>query len=225
MQSTVHSGHAPIVLLFVPIGQTRPAGNSDEESSPTMRADDGVAAPAPEWTRLIAAIAARQDRAAFDALFQYFAPRVKTYMMRSGVSEARAEDLAQETMLTVWRKAPLFDPESHGASGWIFAIARNLRIDAFRRERRGGVSEVGEVEAEFQVDDAPLPDASLETAESETRLRSALERLPADQVRVIELSFFEEKAQAEIAGILRIPLGTVKSRLRLALKQTPQCVG
>ena len=158
-------------------------------------------------------------------LFEYFAPRLKTYMQRSGASEASAEELAQETMLTVWRKAALFDPASAGASAWIFTIARNLRIDAFRRERRGGVIEVSDVEVEFQIDDSPQPDAAVAAAQSEKRVRSALAELSADQMRVIELSFFEEKAHAEIAEILEIPLGTVKSRLRLAMNRLRNLLG
>ncbi len=213
------------MLVIVPIKRSRRAGNSDEELSPAMHTDDCVAAPHPDWNRLIAAIAVRQDRDAFRKLFEYFAPRVKTYFQRSGASEAHAEELAQETMLTVWRKASLFDPNSSGASAWIFAIGRNLRIDAFRRERRGGAIQVSEIEAEFKVDEAPLPDMSLASAQSETRVRVALEQLPADQVRVVELSFFEEKAHAEIAGILGIPLGTVKSRLRLAINRLRIALG
>ena len=140
-------------------------------------------------------------------------------MQGSGVSEATAEELAQETMLVVWRKAALFDPASSGAAAWIFTIARNLRIDAYRRERRGGVIEASDVEIEFQIDDLPQPDLRLATNQSEERVRSVLSKLPADQLRVIELSFFEEKAHADIAQILGIPLGTVKSRLRLAMSR------
>lgn len=174
--------------------------------------------PRPDWGGLIAAVAMRQDRTAFAALFAYFAPRIKAFMQRSGASEAQAEELAQETMLAVWRKAPLFDPQTAGAAAWIFTIARNLRIDAHRRDRRhGGSGEVTDVDIEFQVDDAPPPDMRLATAQSEQSIRTALAQLSPDQVRVVQLSFFEEKAHAEIAQILGIPLGTVKSRLRLAL--------
>ncbi len=146
-------------------------------------------------------------------------------MQRSGATEASAEELAQEAMLTVWRKAALFDPASAGASAWIFAIARNLRIDAFRRERRGGATEVSEVEAEFQIDESPQQDAAFAAMQSETLVRSALAELSADQMRVIELSFFEEKAHADIARILDIPLGTVKSRLRLAMNRLRNLLG
>jgi RNA polymerase sigma-70 factor (ECF subfamily) len=175
--------------------------------------------PAPgHWARLIGQIAL-QDRAAFAELFSHFAPRIKTFMQRSGLSEAQAEEMAQEAMLTVWRKASLFDQDAASAATWIFTIARNLRIDAFRRERRGGVAAASDIEIEFQVDDAPLPDARLASSEIETRVRRAMTSLSGDQVRVIELSFFEEKAHAEIAKILEIPLGTVKSRLRLAMNR------
>ena len=172
-----------------------------------------------EWGRLIRSIATASGPSAFAALFEYFAPRIKSFLQRSGASEARAEELAQETMLAVWRKAALFDPESAGAAAWIFTIASNLRIDTHRRDRRGGVIETSDVEIEFQIDDAPLPDARLASAQSEERVRAALSNLSADQVRVIELSFFEEKAHADIARILEIPLGTVKSRLRLAMSR------
>ena len=178
-----------------------------------------------EWAALIAAIAARGDRAAFARLFEYFAPRIKTYMQRSGLTEAGAEELAQETMLTVWRKAALFDPASAGAGAWIFAIARNLRIDAFRRENRRGAVTLSEIEAEFDIDDAPLPDSQVAVAQSEARVRSALKLLGPDQLRVVELSFFEEKAHAEIAQLLEIPLGTVKSRLRLAMNRLRSLLG
>ena len=172
-----------------------------------------------QWGPLIRAIAADQDRSAFATLFEYFGPRIKAFMQRSGVSEAKAEELAQETMLLVWRKASLFDPATTGAAAWIFTIARNLRIDAHRRERRGGAIETSDVEIEFQIDDSPQPDARLATAQSEEQIRSALSNLSDDQMRVVELSFFEDKAHAEIAQILGIPLGTVKSRLRLAMSR------
>lgn len=95
-----------------------------------------------QWGRLIRAIADRQDRAAFAALFECFAPRIKAFMQRSGAGEASAEELAQETMLAVWRKAALFDPASAGAAAWIFTIARNLRIDAARWRNFGCRSRV-----------------------------------------------------------------------------------
>ena len=107
-----------------------------------------------QWGRLIRAIATASGPQPPLQLCSSILPRrIKAFMQRSGASEARAEELAQETMLAVWRKAALFDPASAGAAAWIFTIARNLRIDAHRRERRGGVIETSDVEIEFQIDD------------------------------------------------------------------------
>jgi RNA polymerase sigma-70 factor (ECF subfamily) len=170
-----------------------------------------------DWVRQIEAVALRRDRAAFASLFGYYAPRVKTFMRRSGASEGEAEILAQETMLKMWRKAELFDPATNGAEAWIFTIARNLRIDALRRERRGGLHDATEIDDEFLLDDAPLPDKALETRQNVVLIREALSELSTEQQRVVELSFYQEKAHAEIADTLGIPLGTVKSRLRLAM--------
>jgi len=174
---------------------------------------------AARWAGLIKAVAAERDPSAFAILFDYFAPRVKSFMRRSGVNEANADELAQEALLMVWRKAPLFDPSSVGASAWIFTIARNLRIDALRREKRGNSNEVNDIDLEFFIDEAPRPDARLLSAQMEARVRTAMAELSDEQLRVVELSFYEERAHAEIAEMLKIPLGTVKSRLRLAMNR------
>ena len=172
-----------------------------------------------DWAEKIQAIAAGRDREAFAEIFNHFAPRVKSFLRKAGASEAQAEDIAQEAMLSVWRKAALFDPTASGAATWIFTIARNLRIDAIRRERRGGAIRVDEVEAEYEADAAPLADARIASAQSDDRVRKALETLPGEQLTVIRMSFFEEHPHSEIARVLRIPLGTVKSRVRLAMKR------
>lgn len=170
------------------------------------------------WGRQIEAVATKRDRASFVALFEHFAPRVKTFIRRSGASEAMAEEIAQETMLTVWRKADLFATGSHGAAAWIYTIARNLRIDALRREQRGQASK-----SESQCDNdnscivALTPEAQFATAQAEENVRKAMAQLSDEQMRAVELFFFEEKTHSEIAEQLQIPLGTVKSRLRLAV--------
>jgi RNA polymerase sigma-70 factor (ECF subfamily) len=168
------------------------------------------------WGRQIEAIATRRDRASFNALFQHFAPRVKTFMLRSGASEAMAEEIAQETMLTVWRKADLFVSGSHGAAAWIFTIARNLRIDVVRREQRGSASDRVNDNDNTRVVEL-TPEAQFAAAQSEENVREAMAQLSDEQMHVIELFFFEEKTHSEIAEHLKIPLGTVKSRLRLAI--------
>ena len=186
---------------------------------------NGATSDAARWAALIEAVATRQDREAFATLFEHFAPRIKTFMRRSGASEQSADEFAQEALLAVWSKARLFDPKSAGASAWIFTIARNLRIDVLRREKRAGRDHTVEVDPEFHVDEGPQPDAGLAASQVESRVRNALALLSEDQLRVIELSFFDEKAHAEIAQTLRIPLGTVKSRLRLAMNRLRGLLG
>jgi RNA polymerase sigma-70 factor (ECF subfamily) len=162
----------------------------------------------------IAAIADRRDRAAFAALFGFYAPRIKGMLMRMGAGADAAEDLAQEALLTVWRKAAQFDPSRASAAAWVYTIARNLRIDRLRRDRRA------EAFALYESVDAPeadRPDGSFDIAECEERVRTALRELPEEQALVVNLSFFEGRAHGDIAKILKLPLGTVKSRLRLAM--------
>jgi len=163
---------------------------------------------------LIAAIALRRDRAAFAALFGAYAPRIKGFLMRTGSAAEFAEEIAQEAMLSVWRKADTFDAARAGVSTWIYAIARNLRIDRLRHERGASADTLYEP---LQSDEPGRPDDSLEWAERDDRLRLALRELPHEQMMVVRLSFFEDKAHGDIARILDIPLGTVKSRLRLAM--------
>ena len=175
----------------------------------------------------LVAVGRARDRAAFAALFVHFAPRVKTYLLRLGTTEARAEELAQETMLMVWRRAALFDPGRAAASTWVFAVARNLRADALRRERpqtapageAGGEPPPGAATgaAVAVPDPAPGAEETLASAQRQTRLRDALRALPEEQARVLELSYFGGRSHAEIGRELGVPLGTVKGRLRLAL--------
>ena len=169
----------------------------------------------PDVAALIGAIAGR-DRQAFATLFAYFAPRVKGMLMRSGFDAARAEEVAQETLLTVWRKAAMFDPAGASGAAWIYTIARNLRIDTLRRDQRGNRM-LDVIGREPQLDSASPADL-LFTAEAQSRVRTALVGLSQEQRDVVALSFFESKAHPEIADTLGIPLGTVKSRLRLAMK-------
>jgi RNA polymerase sigma-70 factor (ECF subfamily) len=192
-----------------------------------MLSDDpgDATSDAARWARLIEAVAIYKDREAFAALFRYFAPRIKTFMQRSGTSERSADELAQEAMLAVWSKAGLFDPKSVGAAAWIFTIARNLRIDALRRQKRTPTHNTVDAGLEFRIDEGPQPDTGLAASQVEARVRRALSKLPDDQLRVIELSFFQEKAHAEIAHVLDIPLGTVKSRLRLAMTRLRGLLG
>lgn len=188
---------------------------------------EGMTKPSPpsdaqDHAAMITAVAQRRDRDAFGELYRYFGSRVKAWMLRSGATPTAAEEIAQETMLLVWRKAASFDPARSSATTWIFTIARNLRIDAVRRERHPGAL------LPDPAEDAEPPetaDHALVAAERDRRIRIALSRLPAEQATVIQKAYFEDKAHAEIEKELGIPLGTVKSRLRLAMNRLRAVLG
>ncbi len=172
---------------------------------------------AEELIGLIDAVARKQDRNAFARLFGYFAPRVKSFLMRSGLADSAAEEVTQEVMIALWRKASYFDPAKAGASTWVFTIARNLQIDRLRRTRSRTAANVLDPSDESEM--SPSGEDITLVAEREDGVRKALESLPDDQAAIVRLSFFAEKPHAEIAQQLGIPLGTVKSRVRLALNR------
>jgi RNA polymerase sigma-70 factor (ECF subfamily) len=138
--------------------------------------------------------------------------------MLAGSSQAQAEELAQETMAAVWRKAALYDPARAAASTWIFAIARNLRVDSLRRSRADAAGDEC-FEADLLEADQPAAEDALHAARLNERLRGALAQLKPEQVQVLRLSYFDDEPHARIAAVLGIPLGTVKSRIRLAVAQ------
>ena len=174
--------------------------------------------PSPEeLTSLIDAVAREQDRNAFARLFGYFAPRVKSFLMRSGLADFAAEEVTQEVMIAVWRKASYFDPGKAGASTWVFTIARNQRIDRLRRTQSRTTDHL--LDPSDEPDMPPSGEDITITAEREEGVRKALATLPSEQATIVRLSFFAEKPHAEIARELGIPLGTVKSRVRLALNR------
>ena len=177
---------------------------------------------ASENNALIVSIACDRDRRAFEALFAYFAPRVKGYLLRLGAGGALAEDLAQEAMLTIWRKAALFDPSRASASTWIFTIARNLRIDAIRRERH---PDFDPNDPALVPDEEVSADDKMALEDDGERLHAALKKLPPEQAQVVQMSFFADKPHSEIAQELGLPLGTVKSRLRLAMARIRGAMG
>ena len=165
------------------------------------------------FSKLLMEVASKQDKSAFSELFLHFAPRVKSYMMKMGSDETMAEELAQQTLLQIWRKARLFDPTKAAASTWIFRIARNLRIDNLRKEKF------------FLVDDfdfAGVPDDKenqedlICQEETASIVRNAMSELSVDQAAALRLSFYDGLSHADIATQLGLPLGTVKSRIRLA---------
>jgi RNA polymerase sigma-70 factor (ECF subfamily) len=187
------------------------------QSVPNER-QDLAASPEEQHQEWIEAIALYRDRTAFANLFQHYAPRLKSYLLRSGASPGAAEDFAQDTMLTVWRKADLFDRSKARAATWIFTIARNRRIDVLRQEGR----HLPVPEFELSQPQPDQPDSLLQTAEDAVRVNAALASLTAEQAQLIRMSFLHDQAHGEIARTLGVPLGTVKSRIRAALGRLRQ---
>lgn len=168
------------------------------------------------------AIARNNDRKAFAALFAYFAPRVKSYLMRGGTPADVAEELTQEAMAMVWRRASSFDPRQASVATWIFTIAGNKRIDRFRRENR---PEPDPDDPALVPDADPAADDVIEADQTARAIRKVLDELPEEQAEVIRLAFFEDLAHSEIAEKTGLPLGTVKSRLRLAMDKIRRSLG
>lgn len=162
---------------------------------------------------LLAAIAVQGDRAAFRALFDHFAPRVKGYLVRLGLDGPRAEEVAQEVLVTVWRKAASFDPRQAQVSTWIFRIARNRRIDAFRRDK---TAQLDQDDPGLQPPAAPDPSEGVSASQQQAAIAAALAQLPEEQRNLVRCAFYEDLSHSEIAERTGLALGTVKSRLRLA---------
>ena len=168
------------------------------------------------WDELLVRVGRDRDKSAFAELFDYFAPRVKSFLLRFGTDMSLAEEIAQEAMIMVWRRAETYDPRQSAASTWIFTIARNKRIDRLRRENRP---------LPDMSDPAVMPE-SIETGEiqvarmqQEKKIRHALKNLPEEQAKMIFSAYYEEKSHREIAEESGVALGTVKSRIRLALNR------
>lgn len=162
------------------------------------------------------AVILQRDIVAYEQIFNYFAPRIKSYMMKLTADTQLAEELMQETMITVWHKADRFDPVKGALSTWIFTIARNLRIDAIRREKR---PEFDPDDPAFIPDEVPAADATMVLQQSTEELKRAMENLPREQSELLKMSFYDDYSHSAIAKKMNIPLGTVKSRMRLAFEK------
>ena len=175
---------------------------------------DGPEAQRAAAVAQLRAIAESGDREAFMALFSSFAPRIKNYVLRLGAPPAQADDLVQDVMLTVWRRAALFDPKKASPSTWIFTIARNRRIDVLRRENR---PELDPEDPALTPEQTVSADRKVEVDQRQQILQDAVKKLPADQAKLLKLAYFEDLSHSKIAETLDLPLGTVKSRIRLAI--------
>jgi RNA polymerase sigma-70 factor (ECF subfamily) len=166
--------------------------------------------------RLLDLVAGKQDKGAFGELFDHYGPLLKGFMIRKGASAEFAEDLVQDTMVAVWRKAGLYSSSRGSVSTWIFTIARNLRIDRLRKVSAYQMTDIDDVDL---ASDDVASDDHLNTQQESALVQDAISELPADQRQVIEMAFMEDFTQMEIAERLNLPLGTIKSRMRLGYQK------
>ena len=174
-------------------------------------------------SNLLVRVGQARDRQAFRALFDHFAPRIRSFLLQRRVPKAQAEDITQDVMLSVWRRAASFDPAKAGASTGIYTIARNQHIDQFRKAKRA--EQMDETDPSLQPEPAPAADDLCEMSESAQSVGAALETLSPDQRQVIDMAFTEGLSHSEIADRLDLPLGTVKSRIRLAMGKLKTTLG
>lgn len=168
----------------------------------------------PNWEAMILLVRDQRSEDAFSALFNHFAPRIKGFLINGGASPQMAEECAQDVMVTLWHKARLFDPTRASAATWLFTIARNKRIDALRKAARPEPEELP------WGPKPELPQAEVLGLKEETvRLGQAIDKLPQKQRAIIESAFFGEKTHVQLAAETGLPLGTIKSRIRLALER------
>ncbi len=195
---------------------------SDAGADGPAQAPGGANGTGPSDEALIEAVARRRDRAAFATLFERYAGRVKAFLMRGGAGETAAEEAAQEVMIALWRRAETFDPRKAAPATWIFTIARNKRVDLLRREIRRLPDPADPL---LLPEPVAGPDRDLGAAERDARVRRAIGALGAEQREVVRMAFFSEMSHSEIAEALGLPLGTVKSRLRLAFQRLRSDLG
>ena len=169
-----------------------------------------------ELSLCIKLIGDNQDKAAFAVVFRHFAPRLKSFLIKAGSTDSQAEEVIQEVMIAVWTKAATYDNSKSSVSTWIYTIARNKRIDKIRKEKRHYLSESDEG-LEIPVDSTQ--EKEIFSTQISNSLKKYMSNLPKEQSKLLKLSYFYNKTHADISEELKIPLGTVKSRIRLALSK------
>lgn len=171
---------------------------------------------AAQFAELARRVAEDRDRLAFATLFDYFAPRLNAYLMRLGTSSGMAEEIAQDTMIVLWNKANLFDSSKSSVSTWLFRVARNRRIDLLRRDKSDRIDPNDPI---FHPTANGAADDEMDAATRDERVRQAMKLLRPEQLELIHQAFFKNMSHSEIAEVSGLPLGTVKSRIRLAFKK------
>jgi RNA polymerase sigma-70 factor (ECF subfamily) len=205
----------PVVLRRMPVQKSR-----HETGEKAFDVNGMDTSKRMEWVAQLAAVRDHKDQRAFAELFRHFAPRVKAFLMKSGSTPEFAEECAQEVMATLWRKADMFDGTKASVSTWIFTIARNRRIDMIRKTRRPEPEDLPwGPEAEPEQSDV------LVLQQESEQLGAALAALPEKQRVLIEKAYFGELSHSEIADATGLPLGTIKSRIRLALDRLRHAMG
>ena len=187
-----------------------PYATNENAAPPVMTVE--MEAKNENWPALMARVRDDKDRKAFAAIFRHFAPRVKGFLMKSGTSEALAEECVQDVMATLWQKAHMFDPTRASASTWIFTIARNRKIDALRKQRRPEPEDLP-----WGPESEPDQEDVVALQQETEILAEAIKALPEKQRDLIERAYFGDLTHSEIAEETGLPLGTIKSRIRLAL--------
>ena len=187
-----------------------PYATNENAAPPVMTVE--MEAKNEDWPALMARVRYDKDRKAFAAIFRHFAPRVKGFLMKSGTSEALAEECVQDVMATLWQKAHMFDPTRASASTWIFTIARNRKIDALRKQRRPEPEDLP-----WGPESEPDQEDIVALQQETEILAEAIKALPEKQRDLIERAYFGDLTHSEIAEETGLPLGTIKSRIRLAL--------
>lgn len=166
------------------------------------------------WVEHVVRIRDHKDTKAFAELFGHFAPRVKGFLIKSGADASLAEECAQDVMATLWHKAHQFDPTRASVATWIFTIARNRKIDILRKQRRPEPQDLT-----WGPEDEPDQTDVLTLQQETELLGAALTELPPAQRELIEKAYFGDLTHSEIAAQTGLPLGTIKSRIRLALER------
>ncbi|WP_425040256.1 sigma-70 family RNA polymerase sigma factor [Primorskyibacter sp. S187A] len=208
--------------MLEPLEQKAPSGASQTQpgrhaaSTADVRKEVGLSERAikTEWIEQVIRIRDHRDQSAFAELFAHFAPRVKAFLMRAGADSAMAEECTQEVMATLWQKSHLFDPSRASVSTWVYTIARNKKIDQLRKQRRPEPEELA-----WGPEEEPDQSDVLALQEESEQLGRAIAALPEKQRDLIEKAYFGDLSHSEIAEATGLPLGTIKSRIRLALER------
>jgi len=174
-----------------------------------------------ELSNYLKDIGENQDKSAFSSIFKYFAPRLKSFFIKLGCSDSQAEEIIQEVMIAVWTKSSTYDRAKSSVSTWIYTIAKNKRIDKIRKEKRHNTVESDD---SLEIPVASKQEENLLSTEVNEKIHHSLQFLPEEQAELLKLSYFYEKTHSDIARDLSLPLGTVKSRIRLALSKMKNLV-